>query len=100
MRCAVYCFLPRRLEQLDSLVDRLQDAGVQTEDIAVVVRKGDDGGSAADDMTCWVSSLWQTSLWWPLSLYGWSGRLEPGEEAPDSAHEVIPLELYRARHPK
>lgn len=100
MPCAVYCLLPR-LEQLDSLVARLQDAGVQTEDIAVVVRKNEEAWQAgADEMSCLVQSLWDVSLgsaglWWPLGMYRWGAP--PPRYPADGEHTVIPLALFRAR---
>ena len=96
--CSVYC-LVRRPEQLDPLVDRLQDAGVRTEDIAVVLRKGTEMFSYNfTEATRFVQVFWDLSvnspaaLWWPLVMYGWTAR---GQAAND--HAVIPLDQYRSK---
>ncbi|HJW23495.1 MAG TPA: hypothetical protein VJ576_01245 [Rhodocyclaceae bacterium] len=98
MTCSVYC-LVRRPEQLDPLVDRLQDAGVGTEDIAVVLRKGTEMFSYNfTEASRFVQAFWDLSvnsaaaLWWPLVMFGWTAR---GQDASD--HAVIPLDLYRAK---
>lgn len=82
MACAVYCLL-HRPEQLDSLVDRLQDAGVRTGDISVVLREPPPPGMPP------LPVLWP--LLWPLALYEWAGgaRSEVGGR-------VISLAHYRA----
>lgn len=96
--CSVYC-LVRRPEQLDPLVDRLRDAGVRTEDIAVVLRKGTEMFSYNfTEATRFVQAFWDLSvnsaaaLWWPLVMYGWTTR---GQAAND--HAVIPLDQYRSK---
>lgn len=99
MACAVYC-LVRHPEQLDPLVDRLQDAGVRTEDIAVVLRRGTEMFYCNfTEASRFVQAFWDLSvssaaaLWWPLAMCGWTA----GGHAATTDHAVIPLDLYRAR---
>lgn len=99
MACAVYCLL-RHPEQLDPLVERLWDAGVCSEDIAVVVRRGSDQlfFPQFPETARVAEAFWDLSvnsaaaLWWPLALCGWAawGRVA-------GKHALIPLDLYRAR---
>lgn len=94
---AVYCLVSHP-EQLDPLVDRLRDAGVETEDIAVVLRKGTEMFSynvteaSRFAQIFWDLSVNSAALWWPLVMFGWTAY---GQAAND--HAVIPLDLYRAK---
>lgn len=98
MACAVYC-LVRHPEQLDPLVERLWDAGVRSENIAVVLRKETEMFTHHfSEASRFVQVFWDLSvtsavaLWWPLVMYGWTARGRA-----DNDHAVIPLDLYRAR---
>ncbi|MBS1189752.1 MAG: hypothetical protein H6R10_1544 [Rhodocyclaceae bacterium] len=95
---SVYC-LVRHPEQLEPLVDRLQDAGVRSEDIAVVLRQGTEMFSSNfTEASRFVQVFWDLSVgsaaafWWPLAMCDWTTR---GVAA--DGHAVISLDLYRAR---
>lgn len=96
MACSVYCLVCHP-EQLDPLVERLWDAGVASEDIAVVVRRGGDFPPHFSEASCFIQAFWDLSvtsalaLGWPVALY--AGMLR-GRAA--NSHAVIPLSLYRA----
>ncbi|HZX29992.1 MAG TPA: hypothetical protein VFF03_01445 [Rhodocyclaceae bacterium] len=95
--CAVYCLVCYP-DQLDPLVDRLRDAGVETADIAVVLRRGTEMFSCHfTEASRFVQAFWDLStnsaaaMWWPLAMFGWSA----GDPAAGD-HAVIPLDLYRS----
>lgn len=101
MTCVVYCLVPDP-EQLDPLVERLKDAGVRTEDIAIVPRRhwpspteaGDPSAPSAEASgftpLLWGLSMSPAALWWQWALgiqaMAWSGL--------PNGHAVIPLEIY------
>lgn len=99
MACVVYCLVPDP-EQIDPLVERLKDAGVRTEDIAVVPRRHWPHPSQPDPRTpaladsfppCfWGLTLTPAGLWWQWALGVQASAWQPG----NSGHAVIPLEIY------
>lgn len=105
MSCAVYCLVPDP-EQIDPLVGRLQDAGVQSRDIMVVRRQGPaalgDGGARASSLY-FVPAFWNLPLgpaawWWPLALSDWGAEpAPPAGAAGRPEHEIISLASYRAK---
>lgn len=103
MACVVYCLVPDP-EQLDPLVERLKDAGVKTEDIAVVPRRhwphpAQAGparqASSFTDSTAFSPGFWglaltPAGLWWQ-----WAVALQASAWPPQAGgHAVIPLEIY------
>lgn len=104
MSCAVYC-LVNHPEEVDTVVRRVRDAGVATDDIAIVPRRpwkqvgGRPGGppSTFSDSSCFSSSIWNLSLapaalWWQ-----WALQCHPGEQNEEDKHTAIPLAQYEAR---
>lgn len=108
MTCTVYCLVPRD-GQVEPLVRRVQEAGVDIHDIAIVVRPTarapatrPPAGSAQPppELRGQGASLLSPLLWWPLWLYANNAQdwLQPGDdEATEFA--VIPLADYLEKCP-
>lgn len=107
MACVVYCLVPDP-EHLDSVVERIKDAGVKSEDIAVVPRRhwarrpapagstaaGAESGDASAFPSCfWSFSLGPAAWWWQWAMGVPDAELaaKPGQPA------VIPLKVYERK---
>lgn len=111
MPCTVYCLVPHR-GQLDSLIEQLKEAGIETRDIAVVPGRywrlsgptplvpplapsGEASGTLPDfwNLTGFISA---SSLWWQW-FAGDQGTLPNPSARPDAGSRApIPLAQYEA----
>lgn len=103
MPCVVYCLVPDP-EQLDPLVERIKDAGVKTEDIAVVPRRhwppppssspqhvSPFADSYAFAPYLWGLSMTPAAIWWKWAFGSGQSAAWPHTVG---GHAVIPLEVY------
>lgn len=107
MACTVYCLVPHP-EQLDTVVERLKGAGVETRDVAVVPRQDwrwpcklcASPPPAWTEMERVLPDIWNlpfalTSLWWEWSVRSYPQTASSaGPEAGSPC--IIPLAQYEA----
>lgn len=120
MPCAVYCLVSNPAE-LDPLVERLKDAGVETRDIAVIPRAAwqafaNSSGpwlptdSPTYSLSSFASTLWglplaSAALWWewtgvPCPFAPGQALAAAGRRAGKGSAVVIPLAAYEAQRQK
>lgn len=110
MTCTVYCLVPDN-GQVEPLVDRIKQAGVDINDTSVVFRpvvhpsapppatKPDTTAQATLDETAQPTPLLSALLWWPLLLYANNAQAWQPPDDDSSQLAVIPLAVYLEKCP-